>query len=69
MFVRSDDSWSPNGKLIANDGGGGDQFGYRVSIGDDTIVVTALRDDDKGTDAGAAYVFADDDDEEEEDDD
>ena len=50
--------WRPHGKLIADSGEGGDQFGYRVSIGDDTIVVTALRDDDKGTDAGAAYIFA-----------
>ena len=54
IFVRSGGGWSPQDPLSANDGEGGDQFGYRVSIGDDIIAVTALRDD---ASKGSAYVF------------
>ena len=46
-------------KLTAVDGASGDQFGRRVSIDGDTIVIGAPYDDDddKGTDSGSAYVF------------
>ena len=44
-------------KLLADDGGAGDEFGYSVGIGDTTAVIGAYRDDDNGTDAGSAYLF------------
>ena len=44
-------------KLLASDGDKKDYFGHSVAIDGDRIVVGAYRDDDKGTDAGAAYVF------------
>ncbi|MFH1462971.1 MAG: FG-GAP-like repeat-containing protein, partial [Pseudomonadota bacterium] len=51
-------------KLLAPDGGAGDEFGYAVSSAGDIngdafadVIVGAWNDDDSGTDAGAAYVF------------
>lgn len=44
-------------KLRASDGAAGDYFGWSVSIDGDTAIIGALRDDDKGIDSGAAYVF------------
>ncbi len=44
-------------KLVAPDGAADDQFGYAVAISGDVVLVSALGDDDKGTDAGAVYVF------------
>ena len=41
-------------KLTASDGAGGDQFGFSVSVGGDTMVVGAYRDDRI---VGSAYVF------------
>ena len=50
--------WTQVAKLTAvNDGAGGDQFGFSVSIDGDTIAIGAPYDDDKGTDSGSAYVF------------
>ena len=45
-------------KLTASDAGAGDNLGRSVAIDGDTIVAGAYGDDDGGTDAGAAYVFA-----------
>ena len=42
--------------LQASDGGAGDNFGNSVDVSGNTAVVGAFGDDDKGTDAGAAYV-------------
>jgi hypothetical protein len=44
-------------KLTARDGAAGDLFGYSVSVSGNAAVIGALRDDDKGADAGAAYVY------------
>jgi cysteine-rich repeat protein len=44
-------------KLIPSDGAADGRFGISVSVSGDTVVVGALRDDDNGTEAGAAYVF------------
>ncbi len=57
VFVRSGTSWSQQARLTANDGGAGDLFGYNVALSQDTALVTAAMDDDKGSNAGAAYVF------------
>ena len=44
-------------KLTASDDAAGDIFGYATAISDNTAIVGARRDDDKGTDSGSAYVF------------
>ncbi len=44
-------------KLLPNNGVVGDSFGESVGISGTTAVVGASRDDNNGTDAGAAYLF------------
>ena len=58
IFVRSGTSWNQQKKLTANDGAAYDAFGYSVSIDGNYAIVGAYREDDKGTNAGAAYVFS-----------
>jgi hypothetical protein len=57
IFMRDGSQWIEQAKLTASDAGGGDLFGYSVSIDGDTAVVGAYLDNDKGTDSGSAYVF------------
>ena len=57
VFARSGATWTQQAKLNANDGAVGDRFGYSVSVDGDTVVISAHRDDDRGTDSGSAYVF------------
>ena len=44
-------------KLTAADGWGGDNFGWSVAVSGSLIVVSAIYDDDKGSNSGSAYVF------------
>jgi hypothetical protein len=44
-------------KLVASDRGSGDRFGASVSFDEDYAVIGAFLDDDKGSQAGAAYIF------------
>jgi hypothetical protein len=57
VFTRIGTIWTQQAKLVALDGHTGDYFGYAVSVCDDTGIVTAPQDDDKGADSGSAYVF------------
>ena len=58
VFVRSGATWSQQQKLTANDGAGGDWFGYSVAVDGDTVLVGARTADVSGNaDQGAAYVF------------
>ena len=57
VFTRSGITWSQQAKLTANDGAAGDLFGIRVALSGVTAVIGAARDDDKGDNSGAAYVF------------
>jgi hypothetical protein len=58
VFVRSGTMWSPQAKLLADDGGAeGDGFGGSVAVAGDTAVVGAHGRADKGEWSGAAYVF------------
>jgi hypothetical protein len=50
-------SITQNVKLTASDGAAGDNFGRAVSLSGQTALVAAANDDDRGTNAGAAYVF------------
>ena len=44
-------------KLTAADAAAYDEFGISVAIAGDTVVIGAYRDDDGGSESGAAYVF------------
>jgi hypothetical protein len=56
VFVRSGETWLEHQKLLANDGSGY-RFGYSVAVNGPTTVIGATGDQDKGSYAGAAYVF------------
>jgi hypothetical protein len=56
IFKRSGATWSQEAKLVPGDGGS-DWFGRFVDIDGDTVIVSAPRDDDLGSDSGAIYVF------------
>ena len=59
IFVYSGGSWSQEAKLMASDGALNDHFGEQVAMSVDgtKVIVGVANDDDKGTDAGAAYIF------------
>jgi len=44
-------------KFLANDGQAGDTFGNALAVSGNLAVIGALKDDDRGNDAGAVYVF------------
>lgn len=44
-------------RLVAPDGAAGDLFGASVAVDEDTLLVGAKFDDDRGVDSGAVYVF------------
>ncbi len=56
FYRRQDgtDNWGQSKRLAAEDRTARDDFGRSVSIDGDHVIVGAERDDDKGTDAGAA---------------
>ena len=61
IYVRSLDgsnAWTQLKKIIAPDARANDAFGTAVAISDDTIVVGSPFNDEKATDAGAAYVYS-----------
>ena len=51
------DQWGQVAKLTAADGATGDWFGISVAIDGDDVIVGAPRNDERGTDAGSAYIF------------
>jgi len=57
IFTRSGSTWTHEQKLIAADGADDDEFGVRVAINGDIVLVTAGKDDDKGSNSGSLYVF------------
>ena len=57
VFTRSGSTWSQQAKLTAADGAAGDVFGWSVALSGDTAVIAATRNDDRGNEAGSAYVF------------
>jgi len=50
-------SWDAGANIIAPDAQAGDFFGVSVGIANDYVVVGANREDEGGSDAGAAYIF------------
>lgn len=60
LFERaSDGTWGPYESLrwLASDGELDDGFGFAVSLSEQLALIGAPREDDLGSDAGAAYVF------------
>ncbi len=57
VFVRTGGSWAYQTKLTAADGAANDYFGISVAVHGETALVGAHGDDDKGSAAGAVYVF------------
>ena len=60
IYTRSGSTWTQQSKLIASDGSSNDNFGISVSMSSDgnTAIVGAYYDDnEKGTDAGSAYIY------------
>jgi hypothetical protein len=57
IFEKTPTGWIQKQKLLADDGAASDYFGYAVSISGNFAIVGAYREDDKGSDAGAAYIF------------
>jgi len=57
VFELTDSGWSQQAKLTASDGSVEDNFGNAVAVEETTILVGCYRDDAKGLNSGAAYVF------------
>jgi len=58
VFTRSGSTWTQQAKLTAPDADTDDEFGFSVSISDDTVIIGSPKDDHSGhTRAGSAYVF------------
>ncbi len=57
VYVRRGGVWTEESKLRASDGAAYDNFATSVSVGGDTAVVGAYRDDDHGAGSGSAYVY------------
>jgi hypothetical protein len=58
LFSNSNGSWSEGQKLTASDGLPGDEFGYRVALADDILLMGAFTATVGGNASqGAAYLF------------
>ncbi len=60
IFEKPESGWknmTETVKLNASDGEAEDRFGWSVSISGNKAIVGAWKDDDKGSDSGAAYIF------------
>ena len=59
VFVRNDDLWTLQAKLVANDAAAADAFGAAVAIAADIVLVGATGDDSPPVFGhGSVYVFA-----------
>ena len=57
IFVREGEKWIEKQELSASDGKPGDYFGFSCAIGGEYVIVGAYLNDEKGEDAGAAYIY------------
>ncbi|MFV2068166.1 MAG: S8 family serine peptidase, partial [Pirellulales bacterium] len=57
VLEKTAGGWVQRTKIIADDAQASDYFGYSVAISGNTIVVGAHYEDERGGDAGAAYIF------------
>jgi hypothetical protein len=57
VFSRNGSTWREQARLLPSDMGLGGAFGISVALNAETVMVGAYQDGDKGTNAGAVYVF------------
>ncbi|MDC0739870.1 FG-GAP repeat protein [Polyangium mundeleinium] len=57
VFVRKDNVWLPQQKIVASDAEATDGFGYAVAVSGDIAIIGAPNEDDPAENAGAAYIF------------
>ena len=57
VYQNKGDTWVQIGKLTAGEGDEEAEFGQFVAISNNYVIVSAMGDDENGTDSGAAYVF------------
>jgi len=57
IFSRQSGAWEMVGETLASDGANGDGLGRHVGLSNGAVLTTASRDDDRGVNAGALYVF------------
>jgi len=58
VYVRNGTTWTQQGKLIADDGVGGDNFGMSADVSRDTAIVGAWFDAEGiNSQQGSAYIF------------
>ena len=58
VFARGEaGQWTQRQKLMATDAAGGDGFGFSVALVGETILIGAPGENEKGSLAGAAYLF------------
>jgi hypothetical protein len=57
VFIRQQNTWMQQAKLIASDGAAGDCFGCSVSLDSNTAFIGGFWDDDNGNDSGSTYIF------------
>lgn len=57
VFTRVGGKWAEQQKLVAADAAKGDQFGFALRLDQNTVVVGAPYDGDRGDYSGSAYVF------------
>lgn len=57
VFVRTGMLWSQQAKLKGSDNVTDDEVGWSVALSGDTALLSAIRDDDNGTDSGSVYIF------------
>ena len=49
--------YSEQAKLLADDGAANDFFSYSIALSDDTALISANRDNDKGENSGSVYIY------------
>ncbi len=57
VFRREGNTWVQQSKLTPPDAEPFDTFGYSVSVNSGAVLVGAIGDDDRGSEAGAVYVY------------
>ena len=58
VYIRDGDAWEFHSKLTPSDGAINDEFGFSVSLANETIAVGSVNHDAGFVDTGAVYVYA-----------
>jgi hypothetical protein len=58
IYTLGSTGWQQDQKLIADDANANDYFAFAVDISENYLIIGAYGDDEKGSMAGAAYIFS-----------